>query len=81
MTTFDVNTGRFVGKANAQDTIVKTNLEAVVAITEQLKVRNIGGIIVVDFIDMENLVHRELIYNRLIEELKSDRACTNVLKN
>jgi ribonuclease G len=80
LTTLDVNTGKFVGKVNAQDTILKTNLEAVVAITDQLKVRNIGGIIVADFIDMESHPHRELIYNRLIEELKSDRARTNVLR-
>lgn len=80
LTTFDVNTGRFVGKTNAAETVLKTNLEAVKKIVAQLRIRNIGGIIVLDFIDMESAVDREVVFNALLEELKSDRARTNVLK-
>ena len=80
LTSIDVNTGRFVGKANAKDTILKTNLEAVVATVEQLRIRNIGGIIIVDFIDMEDLEHRQKIYEAILEQLKTDRARTNVLQ-
>ncbi len=80
LTTFDVNTGKFVGHANAQDTILKTNLEAIKVIVEQLRLRNIGGIIVVDFIDMEILEHRDIVYEKLLEALKADRSRTNVLK-
>ena len=54
MTTIDVNTGGFVGGRNFDDTIFKTNLEAAQAIARQLRLRNLGGIIIVDFIDMEN---------------------------
>ncbi|MEZ4743596.1 MAG: Rne/Rng family ribonuclease [Bdellovibrionota bacterium] len=80
LTSIDVNTGKFVGKANAQETILKTNLEAINAICEQLRVRNIGGIIILDFIDMESLINRDLIYDQLLEALKADRARTNILR-
>jgi ribonuclease G len=80
LTSFDINTGKYVGQASAQDTILKTNLEAVKKVVDQLRVRNIGGIIVIDFIDMERLEDRERVFNLLQEELKSDKARTNVLR-
>ena len=80
LTSVDVNTGKFVGRQNARTTILQTNLEAAVLLVEQLRVRNIGGIIIVDFIDMEDAVDREIVYNKLLQELKKDRARTNVLR-
>jgi ribonuclease G len=80
MTTIDVNTGRFVGKKNARDTVLRTNQEAVIRIAEQIRLRNIGGIIVIDFIDMEQGSDREAIYNQLQSELKKDRAKTSVIR-
>lgn len=80
LTSFDINTGRYVGQASAQETILKTNLEAVKKIVSQLRIRNIGGIIVIDFIDMEKLEDRERVYNTLQDELKNDKARTNVLR-
>lgn len=80
LTCFDINTGRFVGRNNAADTVLKTNLEAVKVVVAQLRLRNIGGIIVVDFIDMTLAGDREAVCTALTEELKSDRAKTNVLK-
>jgi ribonuclease G len=76
----DVNTGRYVGKHNLEETILKTNLEAVKEIAYQLRLRNIGGLIVVDFIDMEKEANREKVYNALKEALKKDRAKTSILK-
>ncbi|MBX3017129.1 MAG: Rne/Rng family ribonuclease [Bdellovibrionaceae bacterium] len=75
----DVNTGRFVGKKDLEDTILKTNLEAVREIAHQLRIRNCGGIIIIDFIDMEKDSHREKILTALEEELHSDRARTNII--
>lgn len=80
LTTFDVNTGRFVGRQSARETVVRTNLEAIKKVVSQLRLRNIGGIIVIDFIDMEDPADRELIFNQLSEELKQDKAKTNVLR-
>jgi ribonuclease G len=80
LTAIDVNTGRFVGKHNLEDTILKTNLEAVKEIAYQLRLRNIGGIIIIDFIDMEKEVNREKVYTALEEALKSDKSKTNILK-
>ena len=80
LTSFDVNTGKYVGQASAQDTILKTNLEAVSKVVAQLRLRNIGGIIVIDLIDMERPEDRERVYNALQEELKVDKARTNVLR-
>lgn len=79
LVSIDVNTGKFVGKRTLEETILKTNLEAVKEISYQLRVRNCGGIIIVDFIDMEKEVNRDQVYNTLIEALKKDRAKTNVL--
>jgi ribonuclease G len=75
----DVNTGRYVGKGNQADTILKTNLEAIREIAYQVRLRNLGGIIIIDFIDMERKVDRELVFNTLQEALKRDRAKTNVI--
>lgn len=80
LTSIDVNTGKYTGKGDARHTILQTNLEAVSQIVRQLRIRNIGGIIIVDFIDMESPIDRESVYNALIEELKKDRARTNVLR-
>ncbi len=75
----DVNTGRFVGKKDLEDTILKTNLEAVREIAHQLRIRNCGGIIIVDFIDMERETHREKVIEALREETANDRARTHVI--
>lgn len=75
----DVNTGRYVGKKDLEDTILKTNLEAVKEIAHQLRIRNCGGIIIIDFIDMEKENHREKVMNSLSEELQKDRARTHVV--
>jgi ribonuclease G len=80
LTSFDVNTGRYVGRTNAAETSLKTNMEAVKKVGAQLKLRNIGGIIIIDFIDMDDPADRERVYNALIEELKNDKARTNVIK-
>lgn len=79
LVSIDVNTGKFVGKKTLEETILKTNLEAVKEITYQLRLRNCGGIIIVDFIDMEKQVHREAVYQAFLEGLKKDRSKTNVL--
>lgn len=75
----DVNTGRYVGKKDLEDTILKTNLEAVKEIAHQLRIRNCGGIIIIDLIDMENPVHRERVLNQLKQELEHDLAKTTVV--
>lgn len=75
----DVNTGRFVGKKDLEDTILKTNLEAAKEIAHQLRIRNCGGIIIIDFIDMEKESHREKILNLMAEELSKDRSRTNII--
>lgn len=80
LTAVDVNTGRFVGKHNLEDTILKTNLEAVKEVAFQLRLRNIGGLIIIDFIDMEKEAHREKVHSALEEALKLDKAKTNILK-
>ena len=72
MTTIDVNTGGFVGGRSFDDTIFKTNLEAAQAIARQLRLRNLGGIIILDFIDMENLEHREAVLSELKKALARD---------
>ncbi|TAN43985.1 MAG: Rne/Rng family ribonuclease [Nitrospirae bacterium] len=74
MTVIDVNTGKFVGKENLEDTILKTNLEAVKEIAYQIRLRNLGGIIIVDFIDMEKQNNREKVFNAFVEVMKKDRA-------
>ncbi|MBI4124931.1 MAG: Rne/Rng family ribonuclease [Deltaproteobacteria bacterium] len=80
LTAIDVNTGRFVGRRNLEDTILKTNLEAVKEIVYQLRLRNIGGIIILDFIDMERHANRQKVFNSLREALKNDRARTTITK-
>jgi len=74
MTTVDVNTGRFVGKRNLEETLFKTNMEAAQAIARQLRLRNIGGIIIVDFIDMEDEEHRRQLMNAFERSLARDRT-------
>ncbi|HOP40304.1 MAG TPA: Rne/Rng family ribonuclease [Geobacteraceae bacterium] len=80
LTAVDVNTGRYVGKHNLEDTILKTNLEAVKEIAYQLRLRNIGGIIIIDFIDMEKEVNRDKVFTALEEAMKTDKSKTNILK-
>lgn len=74
MTTVDVNTGAFVGHRNLEETIFKTNLEAAQAIARQLKLRNLGGIIIIDFIDMHEEEHKQQVLRALEKGLESDRA-------
>lgn len=78
LTVIDVNTGKYLGKKDLEDTIVRTNLEAAKEIAYQIRLRNIGGIIVIDFIDMEKKESRELVFNALCEFLKKDRIKTTV---
>ena len=80
LTAIDVNTGKYVGKKDSEETILKSNLEAVDEIVYQLRLRNIGGIIVIDFIDMAKPSSREKVYNALKEALRADKARTNILK-
>jgi ribonuclease G len=80
LTTIDVNTGRFVGKRNHEETVLKTNLEAARVSIDQLRLRNIGGIIVIDFIDMEEADNRKKVSEELAEAVKRDKARTNILK-
>ena len=74
MTTIDVNTGGFVGGRSFDDTIFKTNLEAAQVIARQLRMRNLGGIIIIDFIDMENADHRTAVLAELNRALEKDRT-------
>ena len=80
LTAIDVNTGRYVGKRNLEETILKTNLEAVKEIAYQLRLRNIGGIIIIDFIDMEKEPNREKVFNALREAMRKDKSKTNILR-
>jgi ribonuclease G len=79
LVSIDVNTGKYIGRKTFEETILKTNLEAVKEIAYQLRLRNCGGIIIIDFIDMEKEENRAIVYNALLEALKKDRAKTNVL--
>lgn len=79
LTSIDVNTGRFVGRHQFQETILTTNLEAAKEVARQLRLRNIGGLIVVDFIDLEKAAHREQVQQTLVEACKRDRAKTTIL--
>jgi len=78
MTVIDVNTGKYVGKENLEETILKTNLEAVKETAYQVRLRNLGGIIIMDFIDMEKLENRDKVFNALVEAMKKDRAKSTV---
>jgi len=78
MTTVDVNTGAFVGRRNPEETAFRTNLEAAVAIARQLRLRNLGGIIILDFIDMDTAAHRDQVLAALEASLADDRATTQI---
>ena len=78
MTVIDVNTGRFVGKRDQEETILKNNLEAVKEVAYQIKLRGIGGIIIVDFIDMERERNREKVYQALVDAMAGDKARTRI---
>ena len=80
LTAIDINTGSYVGKRNLEETIVKTNLEAVKEIAYQIRLRNIGGLIVIDFIDMHREADKERVFLALKEALEKDRTKTTVLK-
>ena len=78
MTTVDVNTGGFVGRNNLEETIFKTNLEAAQAIARQLRLRNLGGIVIIDFIDMQVEDHRRQVLRALEKALEKDNAKTQI---
>ncbi|MGM0766964.1 MAG: ribonuclease G [Pseudomonadota bacterium] len=78
MTTIDINTGAFVGHRNLEETIFKTNLEAARAISRQLRLRNLGGIIIIDFIDMEDAEHQRQVHRMLEKMLERDHAKTKI---
>lgn len=78
MTTVDVNTGAFVGSRNLEETIFKTNLEAVQSIVRQLRLRNLGGIIIIDFIDMQDVEHRRQVIRALEKRLEKDHAKSQI---
>ena len=81
LTAIDVNTGHFTGKGkDVEETIFQTNVEAVNEIAYQLRFRNIGGLIVLDFIDMERASHREKVYKTLLDVLKHDKAKTTAVR-
>ena len=80
LTAIDVNTGRFVGKSNQDETVLRTNLEAVEEVVKQLRLRNIGGIIIVDFIDMSREADRKKVSDALREAQRRDKARTSALK-
>jgi ribonuclease G len=80
LTAVDVNSGRYVGKKNLEETITKINVEAAREIVYQLRLRNIGGIIIIDFIDMDKPQNRDKVFKSLQEALGRDKAKTNVLK-
>jgi ribonuclease G len=79
MTTIDVNTGAYVGHRNLEETIFRTNLEAAVSIARQLRLRNLGGIIIIDFIDMRDEPHRRAVLAALERALAPDRAQTHIV--
>lgn len=79
LTSVDVNTGKYVGKHSLEDTIFKTNMESVKEIAYQLRLRNIGGIVVIDFIDMENEKNKHKVVDSLVEALSKDRVPATVL--
>jgi ribonuclease G len=79
MTTIDVNTGAYVGHRNLEETIFRTNLEAAVSIARQLRLRNLGGIIIIDFIDMRDEPHRRAVLGALERALSGDRAQTHIV--
>lgn len=80
LTAIDVNTGRFVGRDDFEETILQTNLEAAEEIAYQLKLRNLGGIIIIDFIDMERHSNRQKVYYAIKNALKKDKVRTTITK-
>jgi len=80
LTVIDVNTGRFVGHSNLEETVLQNNLEAAAEIAHQLRLRDIGGIIVIDFIDMEITKNRDAVLQKLREELARDKTRTQVFE-
>ncbi len=80
LVTIDVNTGKYVGREDFEETILKTNLEAAREIAYQLRLRNLGGIIIIDFIDMEKEKNRERVFKALEEALSGDRAAARILQ-
>ena len=80
LVSIDVNTGKYVGKRDFEQTVLKINLEAVGEIVRQIRLRDLGGIIIIDFIDMESREHREQVYRALKKALAEDKARTNVLE-
>jgi ribonuclease G len=79
LTSIDVNTGRFVGSTNLADTVLRTNLEAAAEIARQLRLRDLGGIIIIDFIDMDTVEDERRVIERLEEELRRDKTKNHVL--
>lgn len=80
LTAIDINTGRFVGRDDFEETILQTNLEAAKEIAYQLRLRNLGGIIIIDFIDMERYSNRQKVFYALKDELKKDKVKTTITK-
>jgi ribonuclease G len=76
----DVNTGKYVGKRDFEETVLKINLEAVGEVVHQIRLRDLGGIIIIDFIDMERPEHRDQVFKALMKALADDKARTNVLE-
>jgi len=79
LTAIDVNTGKFTGNKDLEDTVLKTNLEAAREIARQIRLRDIGGIIIIDFIDMNSQEHKKMVLDALEAELKKDRTRTHIL--
>ena len=80
LVSIDVNTGKYVGKRDFEQTVLKINLEAATEVVRQIRLRDLGGIIIIDFIDMEVLEHREQVYKAVKRALVEDKARTNVLE-
>jgi ribonuclease G len=80
LTMVDVNNGKFVGRKSQEETVLLTNLEAASAVVDQLRLRNIGGIIIIDFIDMEQADSRRQVSERLEKSLARDKARTSILR-
>ena len=76
----DVNTGKYVGKKNLEETVFRTNVEAAKEIVRQVRLRDLGGIIVLDFIDMEDLANRAALFETLENEIRKDRSKTKILQ-
>lgn len=79
LTVVDVNTGKYTGRVDLEDTVYKTNLDAAVEIARQLRLRNLGGIVIIDFIDMSHENHRAKVLDVLADEIKKDRRRTHIL--